>query len=296
MSLIEHALKKLQANRPGPPGIVRAEPRRPHASERRRKLELDGPKHHLDQDSLVRAGLLAPPTQAEPTASEFRRVKRPLIKNAFTEGLRPDVHGNVIMITSPLPGAGKTFCSMNLAVSMSLERDFNVILVDGDVAKPHITRECGLEHAPGLIDYLLDESGRDVGELLVPTDLNDIRLLPAGGYHPQATELLASDRMSRLVDELSTRYADHIVLLDSPPLLVTSEAQVLVQQVGQVTLVVEAGRTTEQQLTRAVELLEAGKSVNILLNKTPDWSWARGIDYIGEYGYGSAYVTGAGRD
>src|SRR5690606_3401652 len=113
-----------------------------------------------------------------------------------------------------------------------------------------ITRECGLEHAPGLIDYLLDESGRDAGELLAPTDLNDIRLLPAGGYRPQATELPASDRMSRLVDELSTRYADHIVLLDSPPLLVTSEAQVLVQQVGQVTLVVEAGRTTEQQLTR----------------------------------------------
>src|SRR5690606_24955136 len=167
-----------------------------------------------------------------------------------------------------LPGAGKTFCSVNLAVSISLERDLNVLLVDADVAKPHISRAFGLENAPGLIDLLLDEAV-DLSDVLVRTDLNDIQLLPAGRSHPEATELLASDRMSDVVDELATRYADRIVLLDSPPLLVTSEAQALAGHVGQIALVVEAGRTTQVALEQTLETLDTDKAVNIVLNKAP---------------------------
>src|SRR5690606_32277089 len=151
----------------------------------------------------------------------------------------------VIMIASAMPGAGKTFCSVNLAVSISLERELNVVLVDVDVAKPHISRAFGLVDRRGLIDLLLDDS-IDVADLLVRTDLNDIQVLPAGHPHPQATELPASERMSRVVAELATRYSDRIIVLDSPPLLLTSEAQALASQVGQIALVVEAGRTTHQ--------------------------------------------------
>jgi Mrp family chromosome partitioning ATPase len=159
-----------------------------------------------------------------------------------------------------------------------------VLLVDADVAKPHLTREFGLADAPGLIDWLL-EDGSDINDLLVRTDLNEIQVLPAGRSHPQATELLASERMSRLVQELATRYSDRVVLLDSPPLLITSEAQALASQVGQITLVVEAGRTSQQQLMQTLETLDEGKAVNIILNKSRSFTWSRSGDYSGDYGH-----------
>src|SRR5690606_30848694 len=133
-----------------------------------------------------------------------RRIKRPLIANAIgeTAGAGNIANRNVIMIASAMPGAGKTFCAVNLAVSISLERELNVVLVDVDVAKPHISRAFGLVDRKGLIDLLVDDS-LDMADLLVRTDLNDIQVLPAGQPHPQATELLASDRMSRVVNELA---------------------------------------------------------------------------------------------
>lgn len=294
MSLLENALKKLQGARPttaSPSGSVQSQsPAR--ASEpspsvipvaRKKKVSVEGPKHHVAQADLIRGGLLAPLDQAVLVADEFRRIKRPLISNAFS-AMPHAKHANVIMITSPLPKAGKTFCSVNLAVSISLERDLNLLLVDADVAKPHITREFGLADAPGLIDLLLDDTC-DINDMLVRTDLNDIQILPAGRSHPQATELLASERMSRIVEELATRYADRIVLLDSPPMLITSEAQALASQVGQITLVVEAGRTSQQELAQTLEAFDPTKAVNIVLNKSRSWNWSRSGDYSGEYGH-----------
>jgi protein-tyrosine kinase len=290
VSLLENALKKLQGARPAqPPAEPAAQaPRVPKPSSipvaRKKRVAVDGPKHHVSQQDLIRGGLLAPLDWAVSVADEFRRIKRPLIANAFGGEPRTGEHGNVIMITSALPKAGKTFCSVNLALSISLERDLNVLLVDADVAKPNITREFGLADAPGLIDLLLDE-GRDINDMLVRTDLNDLQILPAGRSHPQATELLASDRMSRIIHELATRYADRMILLDSPPLLITSEAQALASQVGQITLVVEAGRTSPQELTQTLEGLDQNKAVNIILNKSRSWQWSRSGDYSGEYGH-----------
>jgi exopolysaccharide/PEP-CTERM locus tyrosine autokinase len=292
VSLLENALKKLQGTRAAavpssgslltPPRVGGPQPSVIPVA-RRKKVAFEGPKHHVEQADLIRGGLLASLDQAVPVADQFRKIKRPLIANAFTAEPRTE-HANVIMITSALPSAGKTFCSVNLAVSVSLERDLNVLLVDADVAKPHITREFGLADAPGLIDWLL-EDGSDINDLLVRTDLNEIQVLPAGRSHPQATELLASERMSRLVQELATRYSDRVVLLDSPPLLITSEAQALASQVGQITLVVEAGRTSQQQLMQTLETLDEGKAVNIILNKSRSFTWSRSGDYSGDYGH-----------
>lgn len=282
------------------PTEVREQPARPGARERvvemapvaiarKKKVTVQGPKHAIDQQHLVEAGLLAPLAHAVPIADEFRRIKRPLITNATnaastTTPVTGELaeHMNVIMITSALPNAGKTFCSMNLALSMSLERELNVLLVDADVAKRHITRELGLAEAPGLIDLLLDES-LNVDESLVRTDMNDIQVLPAGRGHPQATELLASDRMSDIIKELATRYSDRIILLDSPPLLITSEAQALANQVGQIALVVEAGETTQQTLLQTIEVLDRDKAINCILNKSRH-STQFGY-YGGDYGY-----------
>jgi protein-tyrosine kinase len=255
----------------------------PVAITRKKKVTVEGPKHAVDQQQLIKAGLLAPLDQAAPISDEFRKIKRPLISNATSAapGQGTD-HRNVIMITSALPNAGKTFCSMNLALSMSLERELNVLLVDADVAKRHISRELGLAEAPGLIDLLLDES-LHLDETLVRTDMNDIQVLPAGRGHPQATELLASDRMTAIINELATRYSDRIILLDSPPLLITSEAQALASQVGQIALVVEAGETTQQSLLQTIEVLDRDKAINCILNKSRHSSQFG--YYGGDYGY-----------
>ncbi len=290
MSKIQEALKRLQKE--GAPaqaprktlrnGFATGEQPSSIPLARKKKVIVEGPKHHVEQSDLVAGGLLAPLDHAVPVADEFRRIKRPLIENA-TKGLGgADDHMNVIMIASALPKAGKTFCSVNLAVSLSLERELNVLLVDADVAKPHISRAFGLESAPGLIDLLVDDS-RGIEETLVRTDLNDIQILPAGSGHPQATELLASERMREIVDELARRYPDRIIVLDSPPLLITSEAQALAGQVGQIALIVEAGQTNQQALLQAIEVLDDDKAVNVILNKSRHSSPAG--YYGGDYGY-----------
>ncbi len=249
---------------------------------KKKKVTFDGPRHHLEQADLVAGGLLAPLDHAVHVADEFRQIKRPLIRNAIRGQGLPEDHLNVIMIASALPKAGKTFCTVNLAVSMSLERELNVLLVDADVPKPHISREFGLADEPGLIDLLVDDNQR-IEDTLIRTDLNDIQVLPAGRTHPQATELLASNKMSEIINELSLRYPDRIVLVDSPPLLITSEAQALATQVGQVVVVIEAGKTNHDMLDQTFESLDMSKAVNLVLNK----SFNAGKDsyYGSDYGY-----------
>jgi len=251
---------------------------------RKKKIEINGDKFHVDESQLIHRGLLAPLDQAIPVADEFRRIKRPLIDNAMKHGDEHEDHMNLIMVASAFPGAGKTFCSVNLAASISLERELNVLLVDSDVAKPHISDAFGLADRPGLIDILEDES-LSIAEVLVRTDLNDIQVLPAGREHTQSTELLASERMEEVMHELATRYPDRMIVLDSPPLLVTSEAQALARPVGQIVVVVESGKTTNQEIQEALELLNRDKAINFILNKSL-YSQTGGY-YGGGYGYGT---------
>lgn len=286
MSKIEDALGKLRKQ----PAAVAADVTRRHATvqqsggtARNSEAKIDGPRHHVSQSDLVRQGLLAPLNHRGPTENEFRRIKRPLIDNALNHGSKEaGDHMNVIMVASSLPRAGKTFCAINLAVSISLERELSVLLVDADVAKPHISAELGLSQAPGLIDLLLDER-RDLADALVWTDFNDIQVLPAGSKHAQATELLASARMSHILRELAVRYPDRIIILDSPPLLLTSEAQALARQVGQILLIVEEGKTPQQLIAQTIETLDPTKAINLIVNKSRHWGQ---IPYYGgSYGY-----------
>ncbi len=289
MSKIQEALRRLQKNGNSPAkeaaGTGQATKRRLPETvipiARKKKIEIEGDKHHLKEEGLIRGGLLAPLDQAIPVADEFRRIKRPLIDNAIKHGPMHDDHMNLIMVASPMPGAGKTFCSVNLAASISLERELNVLLVDADVAKPHISSAFGLADAPGLIDVLEDET-MSVDEVLVRTDLNDIQVLPAGRKHAQSTELLASERMEEVMHELATRYADRLIVMDSPPLMITSEAQAVARQVGQIVLVVESGKTTNQEIQEALEVLDQEKAINVLLNKSV-YSQSGGY-YGGSYG------------
>ncbi|MCC6531318.1 MAG: tyrosine-protein kinase family protein [Burkholderiales bacterium] len=220
---------------------------------------------------------------------EFRLIKRPLLKNALGQGPTPIQRGNLIMVTSCMPGEGKSFCSVNLAMSIAMEMDHTVLLVDADVAKPSIPRMLSIDGGLGLMDVLLEDH-LPVSQALIRTNIDKLKLLTAGRHHPNATELLASGAMRELLDEMSSRYSDRIIIFDSPPLLATTESRVLASQMGQVVVVVEAGKTTQQNLREGLNHIESLENVSLLLNKTRfrGGSGYYGYGY-GGYGYGYGY-------
>jgi len=190
------------------------------------------------------------------------------------------------MITSALPGDGKTFTSINLALSMALERDISVLLVDCDVAKRHVSQILGMKEESGLLDALVDES-LDIESLVIQTNLRGLSVLPAGRRVEATSELLSSNRMRQIVTNLCERNPRQIMLLDSPPLLVTNEGRTLVKIAGQIVLVVRAGHTPRHAVQDAVGLFDPQQAGGVILNQV-----AIGGDE-GYYGYGSYGVYGA---
>jgi protein-tyrosine kinase len=238
----------------------------------------------LDLSRLREAGLVDPrSSKSNRTMEQFRRIKRPLLLHVRGEGASVVDNANIIMVTSALPGEGKTFTAINLAMSIAMEMDKTVLLIDADVAKPDITARLGVEAEKGLIDVLLDD-GVTLPDVLLRTDIPKLTLLPSGNKHVHSTELLASERMRQLTLELSNRYPDRIIIIDSPPLLLTNEARVLAGLVGQVVLVAEESRTPQHAVKEAVEMLDENEIVGIVMNKGSHHKDGDGYGY--GYGYG----------
>jgi receptor protein-tyrosine kinase len=210
-------------------------------------------------------GYLVP---GEPAAivEEIRLIKRPILRQARSETGPTADRARLVMVTSALPQEGKTFLALNLALSMALEHDTTVLLVDTDIWKRSVQRVLGFEAERGLFDLVADEA-LDMSEVLVRTNLDNLTILPAGRDHPGANELLASARMARLMEEISRRYSDRIVLFDTPPALVRTETGVLATHVGQVILVVGAGETSDAAMREALELFKDGPRVGLVMNK-----------------------------
>lgn len=239
----------------------------------------------IDWPALQDRGMLTPDMARSQMAEEYRLIKRPLLMNAFPDGDNGIEHANLILVTSSVPGEGKTFTAANLALSIAMERDKWVLLVDADVAKPSVSKLLGIKPQAGLIDLLM--GGVRMSEALVKTDIPNFSILPAGALHQHSTELLASDAMKKLAKELSQRYEDRVVIFDSPPLLAATQAPVLSNLVGQVVLVVEAEVTPKYIVQESVAKLENCKVVGCVLNKTKK---GFGFTYYGlGYGYGYGY-------
>ena len=215
-------------------------------------------------------------------ADQYRAIKRPLIRTAFGEA-SAGPSSQLIMMASALSGDGKTFTCINLALSMSLEKDHSVLLVDGDVAKPHVSRVFGVDKEPGLLDVLGDPT-RDIESVILSTEIPRLSVLPAGRASEVSTELLASARMSQVMARLSSLNSRGIVLMDSPPILLTSEARVLAGLVGQIVLVVKAGQTPQQAVQDSIDLIGAGRNVRLVLNQA-DLTGPVGYYYGYRYGY-----------
>lgn len=220
----------------------------------------------VDLARLQELGMVTPDTPSSNIAGEFRVIKRPLLANAQAKGVTPIERGSLIMVTSALAGEGKSFVAANLAMSIAMEVDTTVLLVDGDVIAPGVMRTLGLKESKGLID-LLTTPTLDVGDVMLKTNIERLSLLPAGTPHERAYELLASDAMTRLIDELVSRYPDRIILFDSPPLLATTESRALASHMGQIVVVVAADQTARGTVEDALSKLEACPVVMTLLNK-----------------------------
>lgn len=214
-----------------------------------------------------------------PAAEDFRIIKRPLLRSAAGAVGQGRKNGNLVVVTSALPGEGKTFCAINLAMSIAMEKDHTVLLVDADVARPSVLKVLGLPNTAGLMDVLLSER-RSLADVILRTNIAGLSILPAGRSNKHATELLASQAMSLLLDDIAGRYPDRIVVFDSPPLLLTTEATVLAGQMGQVVLVVESETTTQRAVKEALRRLDHCAHVSLICNKTRAFP---GDDYYGYY-------------
>lgn len=220
----------------------------------------------VDLDLLRDAGFIIPGAPPSALSEEFRLVKRQLLLAALGgHATQPISNGRLILICSAQPNEGKTFCSVNLALSMASETDIEVLLVDADVAKPEILSTLGLPGGPGLMDALADPS-LDAEALVIKTDIANLSVLPAGRQSHNDTELLASDRTRTLIDGLVAQNPRRIVLFDSAPALAASPASVLALHAGQVLLVVRADQTTESELRDALSLIDACPHIQLMMN------------------------------
>jgi protein-tyrosine kinase len=293
MSLVEAALKKMQLNARGAPDARAPRPVGPQPATSIESTSsrlaagvigevLQKSSHHalensdghvsdkivrVDPAALRAAGLAPAESQQRELADQYRNIKRPLIGAATGRGASKVDRGQLIMMASAMPGEGKTFTAINLALSMALEKNVSVLLVDADIPKPHISRTFGVDREAGLMDVLRDEQV-NVESLILPTDVGNLSLLPAGHKSDTATELLASHRMEETVNYLVASNPSRIVLIDSPPLLLTSESRVLAHWVGQILLVVRADSTPQQAVMDAIGHLGSEKSISLVLNQS----------------------------
>nr|WP_267498706.1 XrtA-associated tyrosine autokinase [Massilia sp. IC2-278] len=239
-------------------------------------------KVDLDLARMRDAGMVTAASGRTSLLEDFRVIKRPLLKRAFGEASMPGRPNNLIMVTSSLPGEGKTYCAINLAMSIAMELDHTVLLVDADVARPSVLRTLGLPAQRGLMDILIDDK-LDLSDVMLRTNVDTLSILPAGTSTPRATELLASSTMSNMVNEIANRYPDRVVIFDSPPLLLTSESRVLASHMGQIVMVVEAQTTTQHAVKESLRQLEGCSNVNLIYNKARD---IPGIEETYDYHYG----------
>jgi len=312
MSIVERALQKAQAKAKGAPSTLQspaehdatlaepiavatmAEPtavvtQQPATGEALAAAVHD-PKAlvRIDVERLRAEGRLPSVDRAVQTEEEVRRIKWPLLKAIEGgEGVAP-ARNNVLLVTSALAGEGKTFISLNLALSIVRDRELRVVLVDGDVAKPGLTPSLGLEGKPGLNDAL-EDTNLDVSTVTYQTDVDGLYFVPAGTWSPHAPEFFAGSRMPQLIEALSRRVGRGVVIFDSPPLLATNEAQVATRFAGQVLIVVRAEQTEQQAVLDAIALVDKEAPLSAVLNRCSPSPLSR---YYGQYYYGHGYGAG----
>jgi protein-tyrosine kinase len=241
-------------------------------------------KAEVDRDKLRELGFIVPDSPAGPLAEEFRIVKRQLLLGMGAGSSVAADKRRTILVCSAQPDEGKTFCAVNLALSLAGERDLEVLLVDADFPKPEVLDILGIEaKGAGFVDALADPS-LDPERLVIRTDVGSLSVLPPGRYENDVPEMLGSGRTAQVLARLTEGRPKRIVIFDSPPALMASAAAALAGHVGQLMLVVRADQTTEADLKEAAGLLSGCPQISLLLNGTG--FAATGRRFGSYYGYG----------
>lgn len=235
---------------------------------------------NIDLRKLYSEGFVVPQGVSNQIAEEFRVIKRPLLLRAFPREGGREKNAHVMMVTSARPGEGKTFTAINLSMSIASEPDLNVLLIDTDSHNRDMETRLGLKIDRGLLDVLADES-MSISDVILRTNVANFSIIPCGQRHAMETELLASQRMVDVVEDLARRYPDRVIIFDTVPALASSVASVLALHVGQVIVVVEAETTQRQAVEETIALVSGCKHVSLLLNK----SRYKDADSFGYYGY-----------
>lgn len=257
-----------------PPDTVEQVAQRDQVAENRQAF-------HIDLQRLEANGHISMTGERKQINEEYREIKRKLISNAFGPLSKTLHNSNIIMVTSGRPSEGKTFTATNLAMSIAAEQDKTVLLVDADVLKPNVLNTLGLERRKGLVEYLSGEVD-DIAEVLYPTNVDKLKIIPAGKSHHLTTELLASQKMHETVDEFANRYPDRIVIFDTPPLIGITETAVLANFAGQAVVVTEEGKSKITDIRHCVDRLNPDMAIGFVVNKSVNQD-TEGTGYYGYY-------------
>jgi protein-tyrosine kinase len=246
----------------------------------------------FDFRALRQNGMITPDNMASALSNEFRGIKRKLLQKVRDPKTRVAVN-NLIMVASSLPGEGKTFSSINLALSLAAERGLRVLLIDADVIRPSVGNMFISPPQEGLTD-LLSGKVKQVSDVLHRcVDVPNLSVIFAGSPRPNSPELISSGQMASLCHELSARYPDRVIILDTPPVLASPEPAILATYVHQVIMVIAAAQTDKHQLRKALESVSSCQNVSLLFNKAPRWNEA---EYNSYYGYGYRYDAAGSQD
>lgn len=189
---------------------------------------------------------------------QFRRLRTLIINPGVRNAPK------IIMVASAMSGEGKSFVAVNLASIIAVELHSHALLVDCDLRNPSITRWFGLQEKKGLSDYLMGEA--EIQDLLIKTSIDKLSILSGGSIQDNPVELIGSKKMKTLVQDLKSRYDDRYIIIDSSPILATTEPSVLNEMVDGIILVIKSGDTPRETIQQAVKLLNKNKILGIVLN------------------------------
>ncbi len=269
MSLIERALEKHR--RQGDKPAAARPPLAPASAvsevlATHRELSVGPEVVELDVVQLRMRGYMPAEEAMSEMMHQFRRLKRPLVVNALQREAGTALSSRIIAVASAVAGEGKSFTSLNLAMSLAIERDFNVLLIDGDIARGALTSALGLGDQQGLLD-LLSDGDRNIESCVRRTSLDGLYVLPCGKWRDNAPELLGSTRLKRLLSDVTARYPGCLVVCDTAPVMLTNEGAVFLSIAGQVVFIVSSGSTPRQSVIDSLALIPSDRAVSMVLNK-----------------------------
>jgi len=242
--------------------------------------EIGGPELVLDRGRLAGYGITMPSSARSRTVEEFRLVKRNLMTQFSQGDSSVDQRSSrLIMITSARPGEGKTFISLNLALAFASERDVKALLVDVDTQHSTLKTILGISTEQGIVDVLA--GNRELSEVLIQTNVPNLMVLPPGRGGPHAPELFSSNKMAILMAEMTRRFADRYIIIDTPPCMASSDAAALAPLVGQIVFIVEAHHTQQVEIEASLSILSACPRISLLLNKSDTMAG----EHFGSYEY-----------